>query len=369
MFRWQELPQPIFGLAPMDGVTDHVFRTIVYRHGPPDVMFTEFVSVEGLSRRIPALFNDLKYQSHERPMIAQIYGYEPEAFKASVRIVAEHGFDGVDINMGCPAKSVVHSGGGAALIRECPHAKTIIKTCGQTLKEIYEETGKLLPLSVKTRLGYEKNMVKDWIAQLLECEELSNISLHGRTLKQGYSGEADWDAIAQAAELAKGSGKTILGNGDIKNLADAAERIQKYKVNGVLLGRASYGNPWLFREKEKFRQIFPSSSLRAPSPSRGEGYKDAPPLPFEGEGRDEGVRVLLEHARLLWESKDPRQFIQIRKHCGWYIKGFNGAAELRAKLVRVSTFPELEEILHNFVIPALSQDLTGIQEMPDQSPA
>lgn len=332
MFSWQALPQPIFGLAPMDGVTDHVFRSIVYRHGPPDVMFTEFVSVEGLSRRIPALFNDLKYLPHERPMIAQIYGYEPEAFKSSIRIVAELGFDGIDINMGCPAKSVVHSGGGAALIKACPHAKTIIKVCGQSLKEIHEETGKLLPLSVKTRLGYEKNAVKDWIGQLLECEELSNISIHGRTLKQAYSGEADWEAIAQAAELAKGSGKTILGNGDVKNLVDAAERVQKYGVNGVLLGRASYGKPWLFREKEWYRDICRGDLMDRP------GRITDSPL-------QEKISTLLEHAQLLWKHKDPRQFIQIRKHCGWYLKGFDGAAELRAKLVRVSSLQELEEIL------------------------
>lgn len=331
MFSWQELPQPIFGLAPMDGVTDHIFRTIVYRQAPPDVMFTEFVSVEGLSRRIPALFNDLKYLPHERPMIAQIYGYEPGAFKTSVRIVAEMGFDGVDINMGCPAKSVVHSGGGAALINACPHAKSIVKACGESLNEIYEETGKRLPLSVKTRLGYDKSIVKDWIGQLLECEELSNISIHGRTLKQGYSGQADWEAIAQAAELAKGSGKTILGNGDLKDLADAQLRVRQYKLSGALLGRASYGNPWLFRDKAKYRQ------------------SETPSAPFVSV--DEKISALLQHAQLLWENKDPRQFIQIRKHCGWYMKGFNGAADLRAKLVRVSTYPELEQILKNHVIP------------------
>src|SRR5262245_59799345 len=196
----------------MDGVTDHVYRTMVYRHGAPDVLFTEFVSAEGLSRKIPALFNDLKYEPHERPMIAQIYGYEPEAFRQCIPILAEFGFDGVDINMGCPAKSVVHSGGGAALIKTCPHAKTIIKTCAKALKELYEETGKKIPLSVKTRLGYDVINVKDWIGQLLECEELSNISIHGRTLKQQYSGTANWDAIAEAVELAKESNTLILGN-------------------------------------------------------------------------------------------------------------------------------------------------------------
>lgn len=323
-FSWQHLPKPIFGLSPMDGVTDHIFRTIVYNHGTPDVMFTEFVSVEGLSRRIPALLNDLKYLPHERPMIAQIYGYELEAFRSSTKIVIELGFDGLDINMGCPAKSVVHSGGGAALIKACPHAKEIIRVCGEELEEHFQKTGKRIPLSVKTRLGYDKALIKDWVGQLLDCKELSNISLHGRTLKQGYSGDADWEAIAQAAELAKGSGKTILGNGDLKDLNDAAEKIKLAQVDGALLGRASYGNPWLFFEKEKVRQ--------------GEKTEDIITTQMR-------FKTLLEHAELLWKNKDPKNFIQIRKHCGWYLKGFSGAAELRQQLVRVNTLEELERIL------------------------
>ncbi len=341
-FSWNQLPKPIFGLAPMDGVTDAVFRSIVYRSGAPDVLFTEFVSVEGLSRKIPALLRDLQYQPEERPMIAQIYGYEPEAFKQSIKIVADLGFDGVDINMGCPAKSVVHSGGGAALIRTCPHAKTIIYTCASALDEYYEQTGKRLPLSVKTRLGYDKIVVKDWIRELLDTEKLSNISLHGRTLKQAYTGNADWDAIAQAAELTRGTNVTLLGNGDLNSLEDAAHKIRISGVDGALLGRASFGNPWLFREKENYR-IQTSPSL--------------PPSSLEGEsGRrtDEGVisiqdriSTLIEHARLLWKSKEPRHFIQIRKHAGWYLKGFPGAAELRNSLVRVSSLDELEAILIN----------------------
>jgi len=336
-FSWNKLPKPIFGLAPMDGVTDAVFRSIVYRSGAPDVLFTEFVSVEGLSRKIPALLRDLDFQPEERPMIAQIYGYEPEAFKKSVKIVADLGFDGLDINMGCPAKSVVHSGGGAALIRTCPHAKTIIYTCAQALEEYYQETGKRIPLSVKTRLGYDKIVVKDWIRELLDTEKLSNISLHGRTLRQAYTGNADWEAIAQAAELTRGTNVTLLGNGDLNSLEDAAQKIKISGVDGALLGRASFGNPWLFREKEKYRSPSP-----LPSPLEGEGVRRT------GEGAisiQDRISILIEHARLLWKSKEPKHFIQIRKHAGWYLKGFPGAAELRNLLVRVSTLEELESIL------------------------
>jgi nifR3 family TIM-barrel protein len=331
-FSWRQLPRPIFALAPMDGVTDAVYRTMVYRHGPPDALFTEFVSVEGLSRKIPALFNDLKYESHERPMIAQIYGYEPEAFRRCIPILAELEFDGVDINMGCPAKSVVHGGGGAALIKTCPHAKTIIKTCSQALKEWSDETGKYIPLSVKTRLGYDRVLVKDWIGQLLECRELSNISIHGRTLKQGYSGSADWEAIGEAVELSRGSGIGILGNGDLQSFPEAMERIRQTGVEGVLFGRATFGNPWFFREKERYRKDLKAAEISI--------------------ALQERFDALLEHARLLHERKDPKHFIQIRKHAGWYLKGFPGASELRNRLVRVNSLSELELTLADFTARA-----------------
>ena len=353
-FSWQNLPQPIFGLAPMDGVTDHVFRTVVYQKGPPDVLFTEFVSVEGLSRRIPALFNDLKFEPHERPMIAQIYGYELEAFRQSAFIVAELGFDGLDINMGCPAKSVVHSGGGAALIKTCPHAQSIIETCATALNEWYDKTGKRIPLSVKTRLGYDRIIVKDWIGPLLETGRLSNISLHGRTLKQGYSGEADWESIAQAVELAKGSGTTILGNGDLQSFPQALERIRTTGVNGVLFGRASFGNPWLFREKERYRRHFVEAMGDPFDRPHSEGQTQGLPL-LTGEApisMQDRIDTLMEHAQLHAQRKDPRHFIQIRKHAGWYMKGFPGAADLRSQLVRVNSVGELESILKNFLAKA-----------------
>lgn len=333
MFDWKTLPQPIFGLAPMDGVTDSVFRSIVYRHGPPDVLFTEFVSAEGLARRIPALFQDLRFEPNERPMIAQIFGCELQAFAEAVPLLAELGFDGVDINMGCPAKNVVHRGGGAALIQAADHAKKIIRVCHQELLKWFEKTGRKIPLSVKTRLGYNTVSVKEWIGTLLECEELSNISIHGRTFRQSYSGNADWDGIAQAVELAKGRKVSILGNGDLTSFSRALDKIRQTGVNGVLFGRATYGAPWFFREKEKFR-----ASFRPQSPPTEAVSVPECDLPTR-------IRVLLEHAELLSARKDPRQFIQIRKHAGWYLKGFPGASELRARLSQVQSLEELQQAL------------------------
>lgn len=316
----------------MDGVTDSIFRSIVYECGPPDVHFTEFVSTEAIARNIPATLQDLSYQKNERPIIAQIYGYEIEAYKIACHKIASLGFDGLDINMGCPAKSVVHSGGGAALIKNCSHAQTIIHTCAKELKQIYEESGKQIPLSVKTRLGHDKSVVKDWVKSLADTESLSNISLHGRTLKQAYSGNADWEAIAQAKEAIKDYPITLLGNGDLQNLEDAILKIKSSKVDGALLGRASYGNPWLFKNKDKIKENF---NLNLPISINQE----------EEISLKEKIRVLLKQAKLLEERKNPKSFIQIRKHTGWMLKGFEGASELRKKTVLVSSYLELEKLL------------------------
>ncbi len=333
MFDWHQLPKPIFGLAPMDGITDAAFRTMVYRHGPPDILFTEFVSAEGLSRKIPSMLSDLEYENHERPMIAQIFGCEIEAFRKCMKILIDLKFDGIDINMGCPAKNVVHRGGGAGLIKAAENAKKIISVCAEELQKHFDETGEKIPLSVKTRLGYEKITIKEWIGRLLECRELSNISLHGRTFRQMYTGAANWEAIGEAVELAKGSGISILGNGDLTSFSDAMEKIRHTGVDGVLFGRGTYGKPWFFKEKEKFRNglesISPENELQSSLRER-----------FE---------ILLEHATLLHQKKNPKKFIQIRKHIGWYLKGFENASEMRNKLCQTNSLEELKLMIEPYV--------------------
>ncbi|HXV82128.1 MAG TPA: tRNA-dihydrouridine synthase family protein, partial [Candidatus Binatia bacterium] len=224
---WQVINKPIIGLSPMDGVTDASFRFITAKHGGPDVTFTEFVNVETAFQAPHTLIKDLRYSEIERPVVAQVYGHTPEMFYKVAHIVCELGFDGLDINMGCPAKKIAAKGGGAGLIRTPELARTIIQSArqgiedwrdGQTLADlgvepdfcakidhILPQGGRwetarercLIPLSVKTRIGYDRIVVEEWMQALL-TENLAAITLHGRTLQQGYKGEADWDAIRRA---------------------------------------------------------------------------------------------------------------------------------------------------------------------------
>ena len=246
---WQQIPGPIIGLSPMDGVTDASFRFIAAKHGGPDVTLTEFVNIQSAIFAPDIMLKDFTYSEIERPIAAQIYGRTPELFYKVAHIVGALGFDGLDINMGCPAKKVAAAGCGAALIRTPELAREIIQAArqgildwadGQTLEQIgirpsaiaafnaanrlrtgtdKQPVRRLMPLSIKTRTGYERNVIDEWIPTLLE-EMPAAITLHGRTLQQGYKGDADWQAIARAAELAKGSGTLILGNGDLRDLAD-----------------------------------------------------------------------------------------------------------------------------------------------------
>jgi tRNA-dihydrouridine synthase len=358
---WSALPRPIMGLSPMDGVTDASFRSIVARQGKPDVTFTEFTHVHDICRGPEVCLETLVYSEIERPMVAQLYGNNPDLFYQAAHAVCELGFDGLDINMGCPSKSVASSGSGAGLIRTPELARAIVQAArrgiedwagGRTLEQagfkparvaafrrLNEERGganpaarRALPLSVKTRLGYESVMVEAWVEHLLS-EQPAVISLHGRTLRQMYRGEADWSAIARAAQLVKGSGTLVLGNGDIRSLQEAVGRVQEAGVDGVLVGRAVLGAPWFFREKERARE---ADGMNAESEAC-----DAIPL-------DQRFAVLLDHARQFQALCGQGRFHRMRKHLGWYCKAFPHAAALRARMFRVSSVSDLETVLDEY---------------------
>ncbi|MBD0315136.1 MAG: tRNA-dihydrouridine synthase [Nitrospiraceae bacterium] len=356
---WPLLPRPIIGLSPMDGVTDASFRAIIAREGKPDVSFTEFTHVHDICRGPEFLLETLIYSEMERPMVAQLYGKDPDLFYQATHAVCELGFDGVDINMGCPSKSVASSGSGAGLIKTPELARAIIQATrrgledwagGQTLEQVgfkpcriaalhrlNERRGaavpvarRLLPLSVKTRLGYDTVAVEPWVEQLL-LEQPALISLHGRTLQQMYRGAADWEAIRRAAALASGTGTLLLGNGDVHSLEEAGQRVRETGVDGVLIGRAVLGAPWLFDGKEHARAL-----------AWRQGDESGVRLPISLDRR---FAVLLEHARQFQGLLGPRQFHRMRKHLGWYCKGFPHAAALRARMFRVSSVEELESVV------------------------
>lgn len=332
----------------MDGVTDQPYRHIQKKYGQPDIIYTEFTNVEGMCHGATRLLKDFMYDESQRNIIAQIYGTTPEYFRQTATVVCELGFDGVDINMGCPAKNVASSGAGAALIETPELAKEIYlatkagvadflngkraKDCTDISPKIAAEVTKRsqvapkqilerieVPVSIKTRLGYHHPVIEDWITFLLELEPAA-IGLHGRTLKQHYSGLASWKEIAKAAELAKNTNTLILGNGDITTYQDAQDRINTYGVDGVLIGRGSFGNPFVFLPE------IPA---------------DAPTL----------VNIALEHSYLFentYQNEERYNFLPMRKHLGWYIKGFENAKEIRVKLFQANSAGDVKNIFEEY---------------------
>jgi tRNA-dihydrouridine synthase B len=330
----------------MDDVTDHPYRHIQKKYGNPAVVYTEFTSVEGVCHGAERLLKDFHYDETQRPIVAQVYGTTPEFFRETATLLCELGFDGIDINMGCPAKNVAHSGAGAALIRTPDLAQEIIRAtkagvsdyvdgkrardCEHITEPIWQEvsarhqalpveyqTPRLIPVSVKTRVGYDTSVVHEWIPALLAMEPVA-IALHGRTLNQRYSGEANWELIGQAAELVHQTQTLIIGNGDIPDLPTALLRAKQYDLHGVLIGRASFGNPYAF--------------LSTPLPA------GAPTL----------FQIALDHARLFEATyqHDPMyNFLPMRKHLGWYVKSIPEARQIRIELFQSTNADQVEEIM------------------------
>ena len=368
----------------MDGVTDAPCRTMHGLYGRPDVVITEFTNVEGLWRGSDRIFRDFLYTPAERPVVAQIFGCRPEYFYRAAHVVCELGFDGLDINMGCPAKTVANKGGGAALIRMPGTAKEIIRAAqqgvrdwanGQTLEDLEMDPHRierirqmneervsiwgdnahterhLLPVSVKTRLGYDSIVITDWVQELLELQP-AVISIHGRTLAQHYKGEANWEAIAAAAEIVRNTDTLILGNGDIHSLFEAAQRIRTTGVHGVLIGRASYGNPWLFRNRDQLKKLLNENI----NPT-------AEQLPNISPSRGERLLMALEHANVHSKLKGEDHYVEMRKHLGWYLGHFAGAKQVRNDLVRVNSLADVERIIHTALDnPQDFQDETESQQ-------
>lgn len=300
-------------LAPMANVTDSAFRRIVMECGRPDLFFNEFVSCEGLcSAGREKLLKDLQFTKKEKPIIAQFFGSKPEHFYECAQLAKKLGFDGIDINMGCPDRGVEKSGGGAALIKNPELAQKIIK------ETIRGADG--LPVSVKTRLGYNKIETDTWFPYLLNIG-LSAITIHGRTRKEMSDVPAHWDEIGKIAQMAKGTGTLIIGNGDIKDLADAKLKAKTYDLDGIMVGRGIFENPWFFNPKVKIDSVTPGQR----------------------------IKLMLEHIKLfekLWQGG--KHFDVLKKFFKVYISGFDGAKELRVKLMGAKNRKEVLSIVKEF---------------------
>ncbi|MBT3385742.1 MAG: tRNA-dihydrouridine synthase [Prolixibacteraceae bacterium] len=315
---WQEFKSPVFSLAPMEDVTDTVFREIVMGISTPgnlNVVFTEFTSVEGMNHPVGRervserlIVNDSERELLKKldvKLVAQIWGRNPDVYHNIAKYITEnYEFDGLDINMGCPVKKVFKVGACSALIGEPSLAKEII----QATKEATH-----LPVSVKTRTGIKEHQTEEWISELLEVEPAA-IILHGRTQRMQSDGDASWDEIAKAVQLKKEIKSHIPfhGNGDVFSFNDGLKRIEETGVDGVMIGRGIFQNPWFF------------------NPEKNEITKE------------DRIEKLIQHTKLFeqtWSGK--KNFNILKRFYKIYLNSFPGAAKLRADLMEVKNYDEV----------------------------
>lgn len=321
---WELLPKPFFALAPMEDVTDTVFREIVAGLSDPghlNILYTEFTSVDGMNHPVGKIRvgerlivneseRELLKQKNIR-LLAQIWGKRPELYyKIAREITQEFDFDGLDINMGCPVKNIVKNGCCSALIDQPNLAKEIILATKEATH---------LPVSVKTRTGIRTHDTESWISTLLETKPAAVI-LHGRTQKQQSDGLANWDEIAKGARIRDQlSPETkFLGNGDVLSMAQGIEYASNYGLDGIMVGRGIFHNPWFFA---------PNSA----TPDKSEKLKQ-----------------LLLHTRLFEKTWGGIKNINILKRFyKIYTNDFTGAARLRALLMEAKSYDEVYLIIHN----------------------
>jgi len=312
---WQKLPKPFTVLAPMDDVTDNVFRQVVMSAGRPDVFFTEFTSADGLvfnSHGVP--LRKLAFTPAQHLIVAQIWGKDIVRMEKAAKIVAGLGFDGIDINMGCPVRDVMRIGAGAGLIGDYESAQGVINA-------VKNGAGRL-PVSVKTRLGKNTNIAKEW-CEFLFKQNIAALSVHARTAKEMSAVPADWEEIGEIVKIRdRVSPETpVIGNGDVKSHKEILDLAAKYGVDGVMVGRGIFTDPWIFDPT--------SPRLRGAGPSRKD-YTD----------------LLLLHIKLFEKTwGKTKNFAIIKKFFKMYINNFPGASKLRQKLMAAESFDEIRKLI------------------------
>ncbi len=310
---WKRLPKNFLVLAPMEDVTDTVFRQIVCRTGRPDVFFTEFTNTDGLdSSGYEKVAQRLKYTEIERPLVAQIWGVNPDKFYKSAKKIVELGFDGIDINFGCPERSVVSQGACGGMI--CGFGEVDKRRQVDEIVKATKEGSGGLPVSVKTRIGKKEIITEDWLGFLLNYR-LSALTVHGRTIAEQSAVDAHWDEIEKVVKMRDRMqvDTLIIGNGDIKTKADISRAFTRYRVDGVMVGRGIFENPWIFS-------------------------KDRTDL----GSRAERLELLGIHLKLWGEVwGNTKSFPIMKKFVKAYVRDFEGAAELRQKLMEKETVSEM----------------------------
>ena len=308
---WETVRKPIIALAPMADVTDAAFRRVIAARDKPDVMWTEFVSADGLMLADEAgkekLKKDLIFTEIERPIVAQFFSAKPQMMRKAAELAAELGFDGIDINMGCPDRSIEKQGAGAALIKTPKLALELITAAKQGAGG--------MPVSVKTRIGYNSDEIDTWVPRLLSVEPAA-LTVHLRTRVEMSKVPARWELASRvvAHRDTMGAHTLIIGNGDVKDTPEARAKARASGVDGVMLGRAIFGNPWLF-------------SSHVPTV-------------------EEKLRVLIEHTKLFEALLGgTKNFAIMKKHYKAYVNDFDGAKELRVKLMEAINANEVERLV------------------------
>jgi nifR3 family TIM-barrel protein len=320
---WKSLKRPVFTLAPMEDVTDTVFREIVlsvsdsnYLH----VLFSEFISTDGLCHEVggPKVRHRLQINESERELlneknvkiVAQIWGTHPDKFYKATKLICEEGqFDGIDINMGCPVKKIVKQGGCSALIALPDLAKEIVLATKEASN---------IPVSIKTRIGINKVITEEWLPHLLECHP-ALITVHGRIQKQQSEGLADWNEVKKAVELRNSlSPETLIhGNGDVYSIEDSFTKMRDYHVDGVMIGRGIFHNPWFFNKNADEK------------------------LP------EEKLDLLWIHTQLFTETWGKgKNFATLKRFFKIYTNGFPGAHQIRARLMETNSTEEVKVVLN-----------------------